>query len=414
MPRYRKMIKSFLFEESERRHMADLNSGVRLNPKANRLEITPVGTGYYPTTLDLHARTRLTTPNAVRKWAGFFAIIENKKVSGSVVTDVRFRLNNGTNDLYWNSGANDWVVASPNNWNTEQEVADHIESFSGQSIQVVINLSTQNEGYTPCVYEVRILYETDLIFLEDYVVRSFKEDLLENVRPISKHTFASSGETSVTLDLQIPYDIIDVDSVYNDTTDPNHLSPLTGVSFNASTKVVTFPAQTSGNLVTIRFLWRPYVVLTRSQDYTEIAKIPVILIDDTSLENERIVRNRPFVINKGTGDGFVFEEAFQADIRMPLAIITAKKRDLHVLADELGRYFSNNNFLRSRGQDEEYPYRVEEVFNDQTIATQKEVFTGRLIVHIGNAVFYKEDAKPITGVRRFTVTGGNVDFEVSA
>lgn len=414
MPRFRKMMKSFLFEEPYRSDMVDLNSGVRLNPQTNRLELTPVGGGSYPTTLDLFARTRLTTPEAVRKWAGFFVILNNVKVSGNVVTDVRFRISNGTNDYYWNTGANDWVIAAPNNWNTEQEVADNIDKWVNQSIQVVINLSTQNESVTPYVNEVRLLYETDLVFLEDYVVRSFKEDLLDNVRPISIFAFDSSGETQKDLSvIQTPYDIVDIDCMYNNTADEKHLSPLSGVSYNSTSKTVFFPAQPIGNRIEIRFIWRPYVVLTQSQDYTEIRKIPVIVFDDVSVENESVIRNRPYVINKGTGRGFVFEEGFQADIRIPLRFITSSRRDLDVLADELKRYFANTTFLRSRGQDENYTYRVLEVFNDNSTPSQKELFTGRLTVLIEKAVFYSEDAKPITGVKRFSVTGGNIIIEVT-
>jgi len=413
MPRFRKMIKSFLFEEHNRRDMVDLNSGVRLNPQTNRLELTPVG-GSYPTTLDLYAKTRLTTPEAVRKWSGFFVILHNVKVSGEVVTDVRFRISDGTNEYYWNTGANDWVVAAPNNWNTEQEVADNIDKWSNQSIQVVINLSTQNESVTPYVNEVRLLYETDLIFLEDYVVRSFKEDLLDNVRPISLYSFNSSGETQKDLSvIKTPYDIVDIDAVYNSTDDPNHLSPLSGVSFDSVSKNVFFPAQTSGDRIEIRFIWRPYVVLTQSQDYTEIAKIPVIVIDDVAIENERVIRNRPYVINKGTGNGFVLEEGYQADIRTPLRVITSSRRDLDVLSDELKRYFANTTFLRSRGQDEDYSYRLSQPFNDGSIPSQKGLYTARLTIFIEKAVFYSEDAKPITGVKRFTVTGGNIIIDVT-
>lgn len=414
MPRFRKMIKSFLFEESYRRDMVDLNSGVRLNPETNRLELTPIGGGSYPTTLDLFARTRLTTPEAVRKWTGFFVILNNVKISGNVVTDVRFKISDGISDYYWNTGANAWVVAAPNNWNTEQEVADNIDKWLNQSIQILINLSTQNESVTPYVNEVRLLYETDLVFLEDYVVRSFKEDLLENVRPISVIAFDSSGETQKDLSvIKTPYDIVGIDAIYNNTADEKHFSPLSGVTFNSTTKTVFFPTQPSGNRIEIRFIWSPYVVLTQSQDYTEVRKIPVVVFDDVSIENESVIRNRPYVINKGTGNGFVFEEGFQADIRIPLRIITSSRRDLDILSDELKRYFANTTFLRSRGQDENYTYRVSETFNDNSVLSQKELYTGRLTVFIEKAVFYSEDAKPITGVKRFSVTGGNITIEVT-
>lgn len=419
MPRYRIMMKSFLFEEQFRRDMADLSSGVRLHPNRNRLELMPIGgptvvNGAFPTTANLHARTRLTTPTACRKWRGFFAILKNAKdPSGALLTDVRFRLNDGAIDRYWNGGANAWVPSAPNNWNTEQEVADNIDRWPSQSLQVVINLSTTRADVTPYVDEVRLAYETDLVFLEDYVVRSFMADLRENIRARSTLQVNSTGQTTINLNtLQAPYDVVGVDAVFNDTSDPTHFNPI-AATFDVNTKLLSIPAQPSGDRITVNFLWRPDVALRKSQDFTEIAKIPVIVVDGTDLTNEREVRPRPYVINKATGAGWAFEEGYQADIRLPLLYMTGSARDLHALSEELGRYFANTNLLLARGQDEGYPYRVGPVFSDASVPTQKEVHSARLMVHVMNAVFYPEDAKPITGVLRFSVTGGNTTFEVT-
>lgn len=420
MPRYRIMMKSFVFEDSSRSEMADLSSGVRLHPSRNRLELMPVGGPFvepavYPTAPDLFARTRVTTPNACRKWRGFFVVSRNAKGPGNaLLTDIRFRLNDGVSDRYWNAGANAWVVAAPNNWNTEQEVADNIERWPSQSLQVVINLSTTRSDVTPYVQEVRLAYDTDLVFMEDYVVRSFIEDLRSNLRPRSVYQVRSTGQTTIDLNkLQTPYDIVSIDAVFNETVDSIHFAPLPGVSFDANTKLLSIPAQPAGDMITVNFLWRPDVVLRKSQDFTEIAKIPVIVVDGTDLLNERTVRPRPYVINKATGAGWGFEEGFQADIRLPLLYLTSSARDLHGLSEELARYFANTNLLRVRGQDESYPYRVSPAFSDTSVPTQNEVHSARLSVFILNAVFYPEDAKPITGLLRYSVTGGNTTFEVT-
>jgi len=419
MARYRKMLKCFSFEEQFRRDMAELNAGVRLHPKRNRLELTPIGgvvnEGPYPTDPDLHARTRLTTPEACRKWSGFFAILKNAKGSdGALLTDVRFRLNDGVNDRYWNGGANAWVIAAPNNWNTEQEVADNIGAWPSQSLQVVINLTTTNESVTPFVEEIRLLYDTDLVFLEDYVVRSFIADLRENLRPVSVMKVDSTGQTTIDLNaLQAPFDVVGIDAVYNDTQDPTHFAPLAGTAYDVNTKLLSIPTQPNGERITVQFIWRPNVVIRQSQDFVEIGKIPVIVVDDTTILNERVIRNRPYVINKGTGDGFVFEEGFQADIRLPLLYMTGGGRDLHALAEELAHYFAITNLLRARGQDDFFPYRIEGSFNDSSTPSQKELHSARLTVHVQNAVFYPEDARPITGVLRFSVTGGNTTFMVA-
>lgn len=411
-PRLRQLIKCFPFQENERRSLT-LGDGVRLNPKEHRLELElvdgsfPVGAGAE----DLKARTRLTKPESCRSWTGFFAVVENTKVAGVAVTEVRFRLNDGTQDLYFNDGAQAWVPSSPGNWNTEQEVADNIDKFQSQSLQVVIHPVTTDKNFTPFVTEVRVLYQSDVEFLEDYV-GSFIQELRDNLRPIG-HIEQDSDGAVLQFDLskmKTPYDVVGVDSAYDLTADPERFNDL-GLSFDPATKIATLPSPVpAGNRILIRFVWAPEVVITKSQEYSEIAKIPVLVFEDVTVENKQTVRSRPYVINKGTGQGFMLDEGYQADIRIPFSLITSKHRDLHVLQSELDGYFSDNQLLRSRAQDDLFGLRVELAFDSDVSASQKELYTGRFLVRIVNAVFYSQDAKPITGVKRFSVTGVNAEI----
>jgi hypothetical protein len=406
MPRYRKWPKCFSFDETQRRTMTF--AGVRLDPTRHRLELVPEASGVFPTGPDLYAKTRVTTPGGCRKWAGFFALSRtHSNYRGESLTDVRFRLNDGTIERYWNAGAAAWVPASPNNWNTEQEVADNIAHWPVQSLGVVINLSTTNPRLTPYVTEIRLLFETDLVALEDYVIRSFVADLREQLRPISILAVDSTGQTTIDLNkLQVPYDIVEIDALYNNALDPAHMAPVTGWAYNATTKLLSIPVQPVGHRLEVRFVWRPDVVRMKSQDYTEIAKIPVLIVDDVEVVNTRQIRERPYVLNKATGDGFVFEDGIQGDIRVPLLLIAPSSRDLHVFGEEMSRYFANLDLLRVRGQDEFYPVWPDSTFDDRSTASQKETFSATVQARICNAVFYPEDARPITGVKRFKVTGG--------
>lgn len=404
MPRYRKWMKSFSFEDPARRTMQF--AGVTLHGQRQRLELSQLPNGLYPTTADLYARTRVTTPKACRKWAGFFCDCYTPR-NAQGATDVRFRLNDGLVDRYWNAGSSSWVVASPNNWNTEQEVADNIASWPTQALGVVLNLSTTNPQLTPYVREVRLMFETDLVTLEDYVVRSFIEDMRAKMRPISIMAVDSTGQTSVDLNkLQAPYDVVEVDAVYNNALDPDHMAPLTGWAFNAMTKLLSIPAQPNGHRIEVRFIWRPHVVLTQSQDYTEIARIPAIVVTDVQVYETRVIRNRPYVLNKGTGQGFVFEQGVQGDVSVPLMLIASSSRELHAMGEECARYFANTDLLHVVGQDEFYPIWPDTDYGDNSSPSQKETFSARLQARIRNAVFYPEDARPITGVLRFEVTGG--------
>jgi hypothetical protein len=397
-------MKSFQFEDADRRTMQF--AGVTLHRSRQRLELSEQPHGLYSTAADLNARTRVTTPTACRKWSGFFCDSHTPRNSHGA-TDVRFRLNDGTVDRYWNSGSSSWAVAAPNNWNTEQEVADHIASWPTQALGVVLNLSTSNPHLTPYVNEVRLMFDTDLVALEDYVVRSFVEEMRDKMRPISIMAVDSTGQTTVDLKtLQVPYDVVDVDAIYNNNIDPTHMAPVTGWAFNPTTKLLSIPVQPSGHRIEVRFIWRPHVVLTQSQDYTEIAKIPAVVVTDVALLDTRVIRNRPYVINKGTGQGFSFEEGTQSDVNVPLMLIAPSSRDLHVLTQEVDRFFANTKLLHVRGQDEFYPIWPDSNYQDNSYPSQKETFSARLQARIRNAVFYPEDARPITGVLRFEITGG--------
>lgn len=394
MPRYRKWPVSFVFDEASRPSLT-LGPGVRLHPTHHQLELSSDGIGP-----DLYARTRVIKPGACRKWAGFEADVTTPEG-----TSVLYRLSDGVVDRYWNAGANDWIVAAPNHWNTEAEIASHIDAWPSQSLGVVVNLSTTVPGHTSALRKVQLLYETDLVGLEDYVVRSFEAELREKLRPISIYAVRSTGQTTIDLGkLQTPYDVVGVDAVYNNALDPQHMSPLAGWSYAPDTKLLSLPAQPSGHVIEVRFAWRPEVVLNQSQDYTEIAQIPVILFDSVRIENKRRMPRGLRVINKATGHGFAFQEGYQADIRIPLVLFAASARDLHVLSEEASRFFANTRMLRVRGQDEYYPITVETDFDDgRSFASQNEVYSATIEARIRNAIFYPEDARPITAVLRVSV-----------
>jgi len=404
MPRYRKWIKSFAFEEQDRSSLT--LQGVTIHPSRQCLEIAPVH-GAYPTSA--LARTRVTKPGACRKWIGFFVSSKTAKApNGLPITGVEFRLNDGVIDLFWNVALNGWLPAGPNDWNTEQEIADHISEWPSQSIGVAIRLTTTSPAATPYVHEVRLLFETDLIELEDYVVRSFVEELREGIRPISILAVnTTAGQTAIDLRvLQTPYDVLTVDALYDNTLDPDHMRPLSGWTYDADQKLISMPAQPAGHRLEVRFVWRPDIALMTSQDYTEIGKIPAIVVDRVELRNRRAVRERPYVLNKGSNEGFAFEEGYQADIDIPLRLLTAQKRDLHALQEEVARFFANRPVLRARGQDEFYPISADTNGRDDSTPSQKELHSAGVQAKIANAVFYPEDARPIAGVMRVTVDCG--------
>ncbi len=407
--RLRKLIKQFEFSEDNRRQIV-LGTNVRLNPKENRLELVE-GTLGFPTGPDLFARTRVTKPATAKRWIGFEAVDKHKKVNGATVTFIGYRLGNGLVEQWWNGSA--WVTASAGQWNTEAEVAANIAAFVGQSIQVIANLRTTDATQTPELYLVKLLYESDIEFEQEYIARSMLPAMREEVRPIALYPIEVGAPTS-TIDLnaiETPYNILDIDSVYNVTADPDKLAPL-AATYDANTKIVTLGAPAGPCVLLVRFVYVPEIMIIRSQDYTELSKIPAVCIESIVQDTHLPIEPGPSVCDRfGDGAGWQLKEGFQANISFTVRFTTDKASDLDSLSDELKRFFENR-LLRARGQDEFVRLQTFEEYSHQPSALQSELHSARLRARIFNAVFYVRDAVPVTATQRFIVAGGNVAFQV--
>lgn len=408
MTRLKHVIKIFEFAEPVRARLT-LGPDTRLHAQEHRLQLIEDTNGF-PTTPDLFVKTWLTTPRSLKRWVGFMADVQNFKNTKNVqITDVLYRLNDGTQDLYYNIGANTWVPASSNNWNSEIEIADNISTFpvSTQTIQVVLNLKSDDSRATPIVRAVRVLYESDLEEMEDYVWRSLLPDMRAKIRPIGDHHI----ETLVTgsaIDLnefkiETPYDITAMDAVYDLDADPRKLTNLLD-SFNDATQEISLTAPIpAGATVLIRFIYRPVFSVTTNQDYVELEKVPEVIMEDIKQVNDAYPVGRDFVLNKRTGEGKRVP-ATQNDIEIIGRFITNKAKDHARLTDAIKRYFRDNLLLRSVGMDDDFRLWLLGEYNQGTTASQKDLHTGRFRFRIASALFFDNDAVDIHGVLNFNLT----------
>ncbi len=126
MARYKKLIKTWLFEERNRSGLT-LDADIRLHRGESSLQLLPDSTtDKYPTDADIKAITWIANPLSAREWLGFQAEIIHVSVDGEVVTSAGYRLHDGTDQYWWNGAA--WEV-NTTDWNTEGEVATNIGSF---------------------------------------------------------------------------------------------------------------------------------------------------------------------------------------------------------------------------------------------------------------------------------------------
>jgi hypothetical protein len=410
MARLTKLIKRFEFNEETRQHLA-IDSDARLNSEnasRPRLQLKADSLGRFPTTANIKVATWIARPEAVKAWAGFEVVdVQTEDEDGTALTSCGYRLSDGTSNYWWNGAA--WVVNAIN-WNTEAEVATNIGDFpaTARALGIVINLVTTDNRYTPEVREIKVLYEAQIDFKGDLLMRTLARALREGVRPISETIQRPGAVASFTLSvagLGAPYDVVDVDAVYNHTADPDHMEDILG-SYNAGTKVVTLIDTPAGSDdLWIRFIYRPSIDRATSGMYTELMKIPAIVIEGIGLINSAETAQEDSVVNRSLGRGWKVPAPLMADIEFTLRCLTDKAQDQDRMVDEVKRWFANNQVITSRGLDEGYRLWLIGEGADQE-RTQEAVHAGLLRARLVRALFFLKPAVEVFTVQRLVYRTG--------
>lgn len=411
----KRLIKEWRFEE-RRRDDIELGADVRLNPNEHRLELKPGTDGIFPTSSDLYAKTWIANPSAVKQWLGFEADVEHVVVETDVLTEVAFRIDDGTDERYWDGGA--WAVAGVSNWNTEQELADELVNFpaTDKKLGIVINLKSLDGRATPTVKRVKVLWGGVVEFTEDMLYRSLVPLLKEELRPIATVAIKMSA-TSSTIDLgavgiQTQYEITDVDSVFDHTNDPDHMVDLLD-SYNPSTMVATLTTTVAaGDLAWVRFKYQPLVAVTTSADFDELDSVPAVIVDDFDFVNANQVVAEPSVANKGAKEAVVLRTPIKGDFAGILRIDTDKGTDQTRVADEVKRLFRRNPVIRSRGLDEEFRFWLVSEHDLRATPNLTGIHSGVATFRIQNVYFWEESEDvPIVTKMIFE---GDMNFEIEA
>lgn len=406
--RLRKLIKVFRFEEGNRARIELSSANIRLNPAEHVLQLKADAEGAYPTTADIHAKTWVARPGAAKGWLLFQADVIHVSVDGTRVTGVGFRVSDGDDEYWWDGS--DWVV-NTTNWNTEGEVATNIAAFpvAALAIQFVVNLTTTDSEHTPKVRALKLLYNSNVSSKEDLLYRSFCRALRAGVQPIADLAFAAPS-ASASFDLndylpQTPYNIIDVDSVFDGTDDEDQLNDLL-LSYNAATKELELSAPIPlGNTVWVRFIYEPVVAITTARDYTELDKVPAIVVSDFAEINSKDSASFDYVINRDTGAGWKVPAPRQVDIELTLRVVTDKEKDQIRLSDAVQEYFGQNPMLTSLALDERFRMWLIGEYAQQGVIGQEETHAGTLRIRIANALFYDSTATPAFAASRFVING---------
>lgn len=407
MRRLKKLITTHSFDH-RMAAKAILGPNTRVAGDTYTLELAPTA-GKYPLAADLWAKTRLARPKSMKQAIGFEANVVHTAINGVLQTAVKYRLSSdGAEELFWDGA--DWSPAADGEWNTEAEIANHIDTFpmANQAVQVILNLATTNPKFTPRVYWVKVLWTSDIEFMEDYVERSFIPALRAGVLPIADYIvkIAAPAATVSLAPIETAYTIAGIDAVYNLSTDPNKLTDIAGAwDAGAKTVALTVPANADERIY-VRFIYRLPVALTTDQDYGQVAKVPAIQLEDVYLANDADLIGDDSVLNKDQGVGWKLQFGTQADIIIAMRVITDKEKDAQRLSEALKAFFDTNTTLVSVGYDEEFTVMVDRPYAHATIPSQAGLHGARITVKILKAVFYLVDAVPIFGAKAPLVMGG--------
>lgn len=382
------MIKTLYWREQDRSDVM-LGSGTRINPETNRAQLEADSSGAYPTTADLYVRSRLTTPQAVRAWSGFEAMALNKSnEQNAVVTSVSFRLSDGAADYYWDGAS--WSVAGAGQWSSEADVATNISAFPAtpRKLQVVANLKTSDAAFTPELVKVKVLYDAVIEFQEDLIYRSLVPLVRSSVRPIARAVFSTSAVGASfnvsELALETGYDIVGVDSVFNYTADPSLDTDLLQ-SYDSGTGVVTLSSSVAAGVeLYVRFVYRPVVAVTTSQDYIDAEMLPQLTIADIRFAGAEAPNGADSVTDKSAGTAVIVPSPLQGALDFTLLGVTDKAVDAQRLIEAVNTFARATPLLWSTGLDEPYRLQVVEEYEARGEPTQSEIHVGRATFRVHN------------------------------
>lgn len=324
---------------------------IRLHPQLHVLQLRPDSAGLYPTDADLYVRGPLINPTAVRLWRAvqvWASEVANEE--GTVVATVRYRLNDGTTDYWWNGAA--WAAPAAGQWNTHADLQTHLQAFpvTSRKLRLVFGLKTTDARYTPTVRNAQLIFDADVQSdLEELIYRTLVREL-KAIRGAVEIALEWPGGATADLDTALSQtEAVTFDNVtaaFNHTDDPDHGTDLLS-SYNAGTHVVTLTGSVAaGKRMVLRLAAVPAVAFTTHPDFNEVSRLPAIAIESVT----EILRAEPMVpqyaVNVTTLAATVVPAPRQADYAVDLRVLAARGLDLVRLVDALKTWLRRTRAIR--------------------------------------------------------------------
>ncbi len=394
-----KLIKCWEFGEAQRAETV-LSLGARIDPQTHHLTLTEGAT-------EGEARTPIASIRCVRFWLLFQAMAVTPDG-----TAIGFRLNDGSDELYWDGGA--WSLATLDaHWSSNADVSTNIGAFdwTKRKLGVAIRLTATAEAL-PYLTVVKALYNGDWRGAHDeLIMRSLIPDLRDNVEFIKEGLFRNGsggavGSFTTSFKGWDRLDVKDVLCVFNITADPEQNIDLLD-TYDVGTKTATLTsAIPDGSKALAVCLVEPKVAFTTSRTFHEVATLPGIVID-----RFREVGSRPdhmgydTVIDETTGEGWKVMPPKMVDYRVRLFLSSGSAKDQMMLVDASKAHFRRQRLLVSRLTSARFTQRIVADYITEQVTGHEELHSGRFEILIENALEYHLLAERAYAVRRFTITG---------
>jgi hypothetical protein len=354
------LVKCLMMDEQIRSRLTfSDDTKIRLSPELSQLQLKSQGidpfTGneYYSTDTDLTVTIAPTNPETLYRWIGFD--VEPTPSAQPTGTSVRFKLNDGTSDYYWDGAQ--WSAAGATDWNDQQTVVENIATFASETLSqqlgLVINLVTTDRFVTPTIKYIDLLMECRIDYLRSLVADSVLPSLREGLRVRVDFVVRAAGGLNISLaDLETAFNLVSVEAVFNHDSDPLHLVDLLD-SYDATSKIITATtAFTRGDRVWIEFLAEPEIYLNfSSQDYTEVEKLPAAVVDSFSIAGNEVF-GEASVRDISTMQATVRRWPFRLALTFEILLLAEKNRTLLAMMDRALAHFASTPLLNWRALDE--------------------------------------------------------------
>lgn len=251
-----------------------------------RLTSNAAATGYDIDDDTRYVQTHAFTASQLRDWTALeLQYRETGADLDSPTATVRFVLWDGTNELWFDSGA--WSTsAGAAERNTAQQAQDGFASLDAATVRTLAvraYLDTSDASYTPYFFGALVAYKVRTIGDDDdAVLRTVLSSLRSNLSARSVLKWTTAAETSsvavppseVNLETSA---VVDVDAVFNLTDDPTEASALSG-TYSSGTWTPDTPIAAS-KVVLLEYSYRPDVVVIRHRDATKLRRLPAVVLE---------------------------------------------------------------------------------------------------------------------------------------